>query len=157
MRKDQKRNSRTGGFLLVLVSLATALPASSASYYTQRLEDSRAVYVTGPTGGDDTRALQQAINQLHEAQGLGVVFVGPGRYRINDTLYVWPGVRVLGWGAKRPVIVLPANTPGFQDSSHERVMFFFAGGRPGFGRGAGRPRGSVAAGAPVPDANPGTF
>ncbi len=157
MRRDQRRSLLAGGRLLVLVSLGTAMSASSASYYTQRLEDSRAVYVAGPTGGDDTSTLQQAINRLQEAEGLGVVFVGPGRYRIKDTLYVWPGVRVLGWGAERPVIVLPANAPGFKDSAHEKVLFFFAGGRPGFGRGAARPRGPVAIGAPVPDANPGTF
>ena len=157
MRTDLRRSSRTWALLSVLASLATSSSASSASYYTQRLEDPRAVYVAGPNGGDDTAVLQQAINQLQETKGLGVVFVGPGRYRLSDTLYVWPGVRVIGWGAKRPVIFLPANTLGFQDSSHEKVLFFFAGGRPGFGRGAGRSRGSVAPGTPVPDASPGTF
>ena len=82
-------------------------------------------------------------------------FSPEGRYRITNTLYIWPGIRVIGYGATRPVIVLPANTPGFQDASREKVMFFFAGGRPGFGRG--RQRNPEAAKAPVPDANPGTF
>lgn len=142
---------------MVIAGLAAPLPASPVSYYTQRLDDPRAVYVAGPSGGDDTSMLQQAINQLQETKGLGIVFVGPGRYRINDTLYIWPSCRVVGWGAERPVIVLPANTPGFQDPSREKVMFFFAGGRPGFGRGAGHARNPVAAGTPVPDASPGTF
>ena len=140
---------------LVLISLAAALPAWPASYYTQRLEDPKAVHVAGPGAGDDTVALQQAIDRVHETTGQGVVLLAPGRYGIRDTLYVWPGIRVIGYGTARPVIVLPANTPGFQDPSREKVMFFFAGGRPGFGRG--RPRNPDAARGPVPDANPGTF
>jgi sugar lactone lactonase YvrE len=113
------------------------------------------VYVAGPSGGDDTAALQQAIDRLHEANGQGVVFLGPGRYRVTDTLYIWPAVRLIGYGAERPVVVLPANTPGFDEPSREKVMFFFAGGRPGFGRG--RTRNPETARAPVPEANPGTF
>ena len=140
---------------LVLISLAATLPVSSASYYTQRLEDPRAVYIAGPSGGDDTTALQQAIDRVQETSGQGIVFLGPGRYRINDTLHVWPGLRVIGYGATRQVIVLPANTKGFEEPSREKVMFFFAGGRPGFGRG--RPRNPEAARTPVPDASPGTF
>ncbi|HEY5481096.1 MAG TPA: glycosyl hydrolase family 28-related protein [Verrucomicrobiae bacterium] len=140
---------------LVLISLAATLPVSSASYYTQRLEDPRAVYIAGPSGGDDTTALQQAIDRVQETSGQGIVFLGPGRYRINDTLHIWPGLRVIGYGATRPVIVLPANTKGFEEPSREKVMFFFAGGRPGFGRG--RPRNPEAARTPVPDASPGTF
>src|ERR1035437_3555709 len=140
---------------LVLISLATTLPVNSASYYTQRLEDPRAVYIAGPSGGDDTTALQQAIDWVQETSGQGIVFLGPGCYRINDTLHIWPGLRVIGYGATRPVIVLPANTKGFEEPSREKVIFFFAGGRPGSGRG--RPRNPEAAGTPVPDASPGTF
>lgn len=144
-----------GPLALILIFLAATPQVRPASYYTQRLEDPRAVYVAGPSGGDDTAALQQAIDRVHETNGQGVVLVGPGRYCSSDTLYIWPGIRVIGFGTARPVIVLPANTPGFQDVAHEKVMFFFAGGRPGFGRG--RPRNPDAARSPVPDANPGTF
>ena len=85
--------------------------------------------------------------------GQGIVLLGPGRYRINDTLYIWPGIRVIGYGATRPVIVLPANTPGFQDPTREKVMFFFAGGPPRLrARPPAQPGGS--AGRPFPTPAP---
>ncbi|HUA38120.1 MAG TPA: glycosyl hydrolase family 28-related protein [Candidatus Sulfopaludibacter sp.] len=120
-----------------------AASASAASFYTQRLEDPKAVYLT-PSGGDDTAALQQAINRVQETTRQGIVFLAPGQYHVSDTVYIWPSIRLIGYGENRPVIVLPANTPGFGDASHEKVMFFFAGRRPRDG-------------GPVPDANPGTF
>lgn len=170
MRKNRRQKSFTsglssfcgkptplslGGLAVVLIFLAAEMPVCPASYYTQRLDDPRAVYVAGPSGGDDTAALQQAIDRVQETSGQGIVLLGPGRYRISDTLYIWPGLRVIGYGATRPVIVLPANTQSFQEPSREKVMFFFAGGRPGFGRG--RPRNPEAARTSVPDASPGTF
>jgi len=142
--------------VLVLIWFAVVPPAWPASYYPRRLEDTQAVYVAGPAAaGDDTAALQQAIDRVQETTGQGIVFLPEGRYRISSTLYIWPGIRLIGCGATRPVIVLPANTPGFLDAAHEKVMFFFAGGRPGFGRG--RPRNAGAAPTIIPDANPGTF
>ena len=141
--------------LLIASVLLVTRPARAASYYSQHLADSRAVHFAGPSGGDDTAALQQAINQVQETHGQDIVFLPEGRYRINSTLYVWPGIRLIGYGPTRPVLVLPANTPGFQDPSHEKVMIFFAGGRPGFGRA--RQANPDAAKAPVPDASPGTF
>src|SRR5260221_1046018 len=118
----------------VLLSLLAAVPVWSASFYTQRLEDSKAVYVA-PSGGDDTASLQQALNRVQETNGQGIVLLAPGKYQISDTLYIWPGIRMIGYGAERPVIVLSANAPGFGDASKEKVMIFFAGGRPGFGLG----------------------
>ncbi len=117
--------------------------AVASSVYTQRLEDPKAVYVT-PSGGDDTAALQQAINRVQEATRQGIVLLAPGQYHLTNTLYVWPGIRLIGYGTNRPVMVLPRNTPGFEDAAHEKVMVFFAGRRPRNGD-------------PVPDANPGTF
>jgi sugar lactone lactonase YvrE len=144
-----------GRLAVVLIWLVAALPACPASYYPQRLEDSRAVYAAGPSGGDDTTALQQAIDRVRETGGQGIVLLGPGQYRINDTLYIWPGIRVIGCGATRPVIVLPANTQGFQEPGREKVMIFFAGGHPGSGRNRSRNLEGVPPS--IPDANPGTF
>ncbi|MGO8931404.1 MAG: glycosyl hydrolase family 28-related protein [Limisphaerales bacterium] len=144
-----------GGLAAVLIWLLAVLPAWPASYYSQRLEDPKVVYVAGPSGGDDGAAIQQAIDRVHETGGQGIVLLGSGRYRITGTLYIWPGIRVIGYGATRPVIVLPANTQGFQEPTREKVMVLFAGGRPGFGRN--RSRNSGAARLPVPDASPGTF
>jgi hypothetical protein len=138
---------RLGLFFLVLLSFVFAASVWSASSYTQRLDDPRAVYVA-PSGGDDTAALQKAVNQVQESTGQGIVLFAPGRYRISETLYIWPGIRLIGYGDERPVIVLPANTPGFGDASHEKLMVFFAGRRP---------RDLQAGNGFVPDANPGTF
>jgi hypothetical protein len=132
---------------LVLLSVLFAASAWSASFYTQRLEDLKAVYAA-PSGGDDTAALQKAVDQAQETAGQGIVLLAPGRYRVSDTLYIWPAIRLIGYGEKRPVIILPANTPGFGDASHEKVLVFFAGRRP---------RNPRAGNGFVPDANPGTF
>jgi hypothetical protein len=140
---------------LALVCLALALTAGGASDYTQRLEDPKAVYVTNPGSGDAAALLQAAINRVQESTRQGIVFLAEGRYRCTNTVYVWPGIRLIGYGATRPVIVLPARTPGFENASHEKVMVFFAGRRPGFGRGG--ERNPEAANVPVPDATPGTF
>ena len=105
---------------------------------------------------DDTDAIQRAIDRVHETTGQGVVFVPEGRYRITRTIYVWPSIRLIGWGERRPAIALAPNTPGYQDAAAERQMIFFAGSRPGFGR-PGQPPPVPAAGERPPDANPGTF
>jgi hypothetical protein len=144
---------------LALLSATTA-SASGSSYYPSRLQDSKAVYldsaefsVHGDGQADDTDALQSAINKVQHDRNQGIVFVPAGRYRLTRTIYVWPGIRLIGFGATRPTFVLAQNTPGFQKGP--AYMVFFAGSRPaGFQnigeseiKGATRP----------PDANPGTF
>jgi hypothetical protein len=95
---------------------------------------------------DDTAALQSAIDKVQAATKEGIVFMPSGRYRLTTTVYVWPGIRVIGYGPTRPVLVLTSNSPGYTDQTNEKYMIFFAGGRP-VGDGSGAPR----------DANPGTF
>ena len=164
-------------------ALLLAAPALwGASYYTQRLDDAKAVYLThdnfpvhGDGIADDSDAIQRAIDKVQETTGQGIVFVPSGKYRLTRTIFVWPGVRVIGYGATRPVLLLKDHTPGFQQDI--AYMVFFAGGRPGYvpdwmgrpagkaaqgsagpRRNAGRPMpGTVPAGIPVIDANPGTF
>ncbi len=132
----------------VLLWLTAVAPAWPASFYPQRLEDAKAVYVSPSESGDDTTNLQQALNKVQSATGQGIVFLAPGRYRLSNTLYIWPGIRLIGYGAERPVLTLPAAATGFGDAAHEKVMIFFAGRRP---RNAQAEPGSV------PDASPGTF
>jgi hypothetical protein len=137
-----------------------AVSAFASSYYPLRLDDGKAVYLTpdhfavhGDGLADDSDALQQAINKVQETTNQGILFVPAGRYRLTRTIYVWPGIRLIGFGATRPVFVLGANTAGFQQAP--KYMVFFAGGRPGHGR---EPRnGKVAGDDTPPDANPGTF
>src|ERR1035441_9164532 len=155
--------------LLGFVLLCSAFPLWGSSYYPARLEDAKAVYLTkdsfpvhGDGVADDSAAIQSAIDQA-AARGQGILFVPEGRYRLTRTIYVWPAVRVIGYGATRPVFVLSDNTPGYQ--SDLAYMFLFAGGRPGQQRridwatGKVPPpiKGTVPLNADVSDANPGTF
>jgi sugar lactone lactonase YvrE len=134
--------------VLVAAMLLSVVPLFATSYYPSRLEDARAVYLTpdnfpvkGDGINDDTAALQQAINRVQEKTNQGILFIPPGRYRLTKTVYIWPGIRLIGFGAARPVFLLAANTPGFKKPTY---MLLFAGGRP-------------KAGATPPDASPGTF
>ena len=159
--------------------LGIVFPSSGASYYPAHLDDPNAVYLTqdrfpvrGDGMADDSAALQAAIDKVQETTGEGILFVPEGRYRVTRTIYVWPGVRVIGYGQKRPVFVLADSTPGYQQGIG--YMFFFAGMRP-FQAGAGAPEAAGRGGRggrgfrlppalpgtvppmQVGDANPGTF
>jgi len=147
-------------FALVLVNGAAAA-AAGTSFYPLRPDDPKAVYLTNARGdgqADDSAVLQAAIDKIQETSGEGIVFVPQGRYRITRTIYVWPGIRVIGHGANRPVIVLSDHTAGFQQGVG--TMFFFAGFRPMQGRAfriAAPPPGPVPPNPAIMDANPGTF
>ena len=155
--------------LLALCLSWAGLPLWGGSNYTVRLEDAKAVYLTPDNFpvhadgvGDDSAAMQAAIDRAAQ-NGEGIVFVPSGRYRLTRTIYVWPGVRVIGYGATRPAFLLADSTPGYQQGLG--YMFLFAGGKPrpepriDFATGAPpRPiEGTVPPDATVPDANPGTF
>lgn len=141
--------------------------ASAASVITTRLDDPKAVYLTADQfashadgKNDDSGAIQAAIDKAESNAHEGIVFIPSGRYRLSRTVYVWPGVRVFGYGATRPVFVLGDNTPGFQNGLG--VMVMFTGPRPGDpSRGRGRvpfpPQGSVPPNDTIADANSGTF
>ena len=142
---------------LALLTAATLIPASAAplslSYYPVRPDDPQATYVQAPAlSADATGSLQSAIDQEQAAHTTGIVFVPPGRYRITRTINLWPGIRLIGYGATRPVLILAKNTPGFQErgsgadgSGEGKSLIHFTGDRP------------KNPGDPVPDANPGTF
>jgi sugar lactone lactonase YvrE len=150
---------------LLITALAllagTTASASGPSYYPSRLQDSKAVYLDsdefsarGDGQADDTDALQSAINKVQHDRNQGIVFVPAGRYRLSRTIYVWPGIRLIGFGATRPIFVLARNTPGFQQAP--AYMVFFAGSRPAGFENIGESEIKGAAQRP-PDANPGTF
>lgn len=156
--------------VLLLLSLSySGLMCSASSYYPSRLDDAKAIYlipdkfpVHADGLADDSQAIQAAIDQAAE-HGEGILFVPSGRYRITRTIYIWPAVRVIGFGATRPVFVLADNTPGYQQGLG--YMFLFAGGRPRGERrmdfATGRPavaiEGTVPPNPAIPDATPGTF
>ena len=130
-------------YCTLLTVFLLALPAfAGRSVITTRLDDPKAIYFSAPAFQvhadgvqDDSAALQAAIDKAATAFE-GVVFVPEGRYAIKRTVYVRAGVRLFGWGATRPVFVLPDNTEGFQKGMG--VMFLFIGARPGgaYDRGA---------------------
>jgi pectate lyase-like protein/SMP-30/gluconolaconase/LRE-like protein len=142
-------------FWILVLMAAAALPMAAQSVFLMRPDDPHAVYLergsfgaAGDGKGDDTAAIQAAIDRVQETTGEGVVFVAEGRYRISRTIHLWTGIRLIGYGEHRPVFVLGPNTPGFQEG-HEflgtgRYMLQFASRRP-------------APGEPVVDANEFTF
>jgi sugar lactone lactonase YvrE len=148
--------------------LGLCLPAFAASVFATAPDDPQAVTLTAQEFGahgdgvqDDTAALQAAIDKAESSQGsqrAGILFVPAGRYRLTRTLYIWPGVRVIGYGATRPVFVLAGNTPGFQTGIGVMVMFAGFRGMPRFMRRIPFPPvGSVPPNDHIADANPGTF
>lgn len=123
---------------------------TSHSFYKGFLKDLQAVYlipeyfqVTPDTHGDDSDALQAAIDKVADGNNYGIVFIPEGRYQITKTIYVWKGIRLIGYGKNRPVFVLEKNNPGYQEGE-QKYMVQFAGNKPREGRS-------------IRDANPGTF
>ena len=137
------------GSVLVL-ALGPNVAARADSCYRQRPDDPRAVYLTNDQFGahadgtaDDSDALQQAIDRVASTTRLGVVFIPEGKYLLTKTIHVWQGIRLVGYGEHRPVLLLGPNTPGFQEGTGH-YMVWFADNRP-------------AAGGPVVDASEFTF
>ena len=136
-----------------------------ASFYTACPNDPGAVYLTKDNFqvsadgiADDSDAIQEAIDQASTSSA-SILFVPEGTYRLGKRINVWAGVRVIGYGEKRPVFLLGENTPGFQEGP-EKYMVFFSGGRAGggFGGFGGPRRGGTRGGATsVQDGSAGTF
>jgi len=127
-------------FLVALSSLAAN--AASVSVFTAKPDDPKAVYVQdlgtrGDGKTDDSAALQAAIDKVATTRLGGTVFVPSGRYRLSRTIYVWDAVRLIGYGATRPVFVLADNTPGFQSGVADMVLF--SGGGPASLKPGARP------------------
>jgi len=136
-------------------------PTFAASVITTRPDDPKAIYLDAPaTNADSSAALQAAIDKAGSKVREGIVFVPEGRYTLTRTIYIWPGVRLVGYGAIRPVFVLPPNTPGFQKGMGVMVMFTGLGPSEATRTGgpiAFPPPGSVPPNNNVADANSATF
>ncbi len=107
------------------------IPSQAQSVYIARPDDPHAVYLTtqdfgahGDGVNDDSDALQHAIDRAQETTHHGVVFVPEGCYRIGRTIHVWAGIRLIGFGAKRPIFLLVPNTPGFQEGTDSYLLWF---------------------------------
>lgn len=145
--------------LLLAFALCCCSASFAASIITTRLDDPKAVYLAPPAAGEDSSAaLQAALDKAAGTTHEGIVFVPAGRYTLTRTIYLWPGVRLIGYGETRPIFVLPPNTPGFQKGMGVLVMFTGMGPTlPARMRVPFPPPGSVPPNDRVADANPGTF
>jgi len=99
--------------------------AAGVSVFPVAPEEPSAITVTGTGDGraDDSDAIQQALDKARDKTGHGMVFLPSGTYRISRTLIVPAGVRIYGVGATRPVIMLAAKTPGFQQGVSTMIIF----------------------------------
>jgi hypothetical protein len=140
---------------IILLAAASLAPLAAQSVFIARPDDPHAAYLQPGTFGaiadgraDDTAAIQAAIDHVQETTGEGIVFVADGRYRITHTIYLWSGIRLIGYGPHRPVFVLGPHTPGYQQGhgflGTGQYMLQFAERRPPPGK-------------PVVDANEFTF
>lgn len=117
------------GLIAILAVLAWIAPvqlsAQGVSVFPAAPPEPKAVTVvaTGDGRADDTDALQQAFDQALGPTRHGIVFLPSGTYRITRTLVVPLGVRVYGVGPTRPVILLGADTPGFQQGVSTMIVF----------------------------------
>ncbi len=135
-------------FTLISIIFSTKA-LGGKSFYTTRLDDPRAIYLTKENFsvyadgiGDDTEVLQAAIDKASDKRA-SIVFIPQGTYLLSKTVYVWPGIRLIGYGDKRPIFKLGENTTGYQEGTDKYVLFFSGGRR----RGGGQPS----------DGSPGTF
>lgn len=119
------RNYQIMRYLLIVCWIIGNMPsgwaAEGGSTYTQRPDDPEAFYFTPENYGfkadgksDVTDALQEAINQVKREKNFGILFLPEGNYRISKTIQIPSSIRLIGYGKKRPVIYLGADTPGFQ-------------------------------------------
>jgi sugar lactone lactonase YvrE len=156
-------------FLGTAIFFAASSLSHAASVFTTRPDDPAAVSVMAPEFAvrgdgttDDTDAIQAALDKAAGTISGGIVFLPSGRYRLTRTVYVWRGVRIIGFGPTRPVFVLADNTPGYQKGIGLMVMFTHAA-RPGAPPPGGNrrvpfpPPGQVPPRTDIPDAGPSTF
>lgn len=130
------RNYQIMRYLLIVCwiigNMSSGWAVGGGSAYTQRPDDPEAFYFTPENYGfkadgksDVTDALQEAINQVKREKNFGILFLPEGNYRISKTIQIPSSIRLIGYGKKRPVIYLGADTPGFQTTQY---MIWFTGG-----------------------------
>jgi len=101
------------------------------SVYQLKINDPKAVYftkenfkVSADGKGDDAPALQAAIDMVMKQSRNGIVYIPEGTYRLGKTVRLWSGIRLIGYGVKRPVFKLANKTPGFQEGDGKYMIHF---------------------------------
>ena len=138
-------------FLLALLFICNSFSgysesSKSKSYYVLKPEDPDAVYftadnyaITNDGKSDISDKLQKAIDKLKLENNFGIIFIPEGTYTISRTIYIPGAIRVIGYGKKRPLIVLRKSTPGYQvpvasDKGKANYMFWFTSSVVGEGK-----------------------
>lgn len=90
------------------------------SVYEERFDDAMGIFFTPeefpeltPGMDDVSGVLQAAIGRLIKEQCYGILYIPEGEYRLKETVKIPPSVRLIGYGRKRPVFVLPEDAKGF--------------------------------------------
>ncbi|MBQ2642304.1 MAG: SMP-30/gluconolactonase/LRE family protein [Eubacterium sp.] len=121
----------------------------SRSVIREKVSDPNAIYFTMPpqTDGlvDVSEELQNAIDQVVNTYGFGVLFIPEGTYMLSRTIYIPKAVRLIGYGENRPKFVLADNTEAFKTKKKipYKPLLWFVNGYEDDDH--------------VADANPGTF
>src|SRR5262245_30603233 len=85
-----------------LGALAQFKPGTSI--YTGKIVDNNAAYFTPtPNSADISADLQSAIDKLKRDRNFGILFIPEGTYYISKTIYIPGAIRLIGYGARRPL------------------------------------------------------
>ena len=111
------------------------------SVYQGKFEDPLGIFFTeeefpqlAKAGDDVSDVLQAAIDRLIKEQCYGILYIPEGEYRMKKTVKIPPSVRLIGYGKKRPVFVLPAHTKGYElntENLPQGMEALFVEGYPG--------------------------
>ena len=74
--------------------------------------------------GDNAAALQKAADMIAERDRRGILFVPQGSYRFAETVQLWRGIRLIGFGRRRPVFFLSDGTPGYGGPGTKYILHF---------------------------------
>lgn len=118
---------------LLMVWCYSAQVMAGPSVYTLRPDDPEAFYFVPEKynfihdgKSDVSDALQTAMNQVKKEKNFGILFIPEGNYRLTKTVMIPSGIRLIGYGTKRPVFYVAPDTPAFQ--KEQTAMVWFTGG-----------------------------
>uniref|UniRef100_UPI0040562044 glycosyl hydrolase family 28-related protein n=1 Tax=Acetatifactor sp. TaxID=1872090 RepID=UPI0040562044 len=111
------------------------------SVYQAKFEDPMGIFFTkeqfpelAASGDDVSGILQAAIDKVVAEQSYGILYIPEGEYPLKKTVKIPPAVRLIGYGKKRPVFVLPEATEGYEGIVAEKekdMTDSFLSGYPG--------------------------
>lgn len=108
------------------------------SVYKQKFDDAMGLFFTeeefpelATEKEDVSRILQAAIDRLIAEQCYGILYIPEGEYPLKSTVLIPPSVRLIGYGQKRPLFILPPNTEGYSGleatDKHPAAKMFMSG------------------------------